>query len=376
MFDKTESSFIFRLGFRFTDLEVLVAANFEDHTFMATDSLDELVAKGFIVGAEVVLARRITCEFGPKKFRKDVNKGTQGTIKGISGTKPVVRFTAQVGKHEFSTDVALSAVALQLKSDAVKEHRDAEAKAKPTALAKFPFLEKEGDIAPIEVISDWENLQCSKDDKVSLWGVQGTVAFALRNLQQCGEAPLTDKDILIVRRGQTVEVWTLRAFKAGALLMTPETTEIKPRFWTKDRGAIVRGSERLTPGKDRRPLVLDGRIRGAIAQNKSFSMFWMVQRSDDDTEHNMVMEYPVVTASVDVSLGSIKRKISNDWPKDMFPQCPILINPKKIDASKRLVTAEDEELKELSETTTSEAIKDKETAERAAKAAKKDAKDA
>ena len=57
-----------------TSRQVLAAANFESHKFV--NSVEEkFAAAGFTVGVAVELARRVTHEFGPKKVRKDVEKG-------------------------------------------------------------------------------------------------------------------------------------------------------------------------------------------------------------------------------------------------------------------------------------------------------------
>ena len=218
---------------------VLIAANFKDHAFSAssTDALDDLVKAGFVVGAEVVLLRRITTEFGPKKLRKDLGKGTPCIIKGVADGKPVVRFTVQVGKFEHSADVAVQPLNLQLKAEhdaasaAVASHGPLPVHTSAKAIATYPFLavgDGAGDEG-VEVVGGWTEQLASNDEKYQMWALLGTVGFMLRNLAESADE-IGEKDILVVRRKGVTELWTLRDFKAGSILCVPDTTDIKPRF--------------------------------------------------------------------------------------------------------------------------------------------------
>ena len=42
--------------------------------------------------------------------------------------------------------------------------------------------------------------------------------------------PLTSTDILIAHSGKKIELWSLVAWKAGGLVLTPYTAEVKDRY--------------------------------------------------------------------------------------------------------------------------------------------------
>ena len=65
---------------------MLVAANFEGHAFIKI-GVEEFVAAGFIVGANVVVAKRFTVEYDPdksKNLRADVTIGTELSVTGYA----------------------------------------------------------------------------------------------------------------------------------------------------------------------------------------------------------------------------------------------------------------------------------------------------
>ncbi len=174
--------------------------------------------------------------------------GTPCTIKGVADGKPVVRFTVQVGKFEHSADVAVQPTNLQLKAEhdaantAVASHGPLPAHASAKATATYPFLavgDGAGDEG-VEVVGGWTRQLASNDEKYQMWALRGTVGFMLRNLAESADE-LVEKDILVVRRKGVTELWTLRDFKAGTIVLVPDTTAIRPRFWDE-------GSQRHSEG--------------------------------------------------------------------------------------------------------------------------------
>ena len=80
------------------------------------------------------------------------------------------------------------------------------------------------------------------------------VVWAMHMLNLNISAP-TAADFLVVKRGKHIEVWTLKSWPVNKLIMVPFTTEIKDRYWTQNRSALVEASM-LQKGKH---LVMDGR---------------------------------------------------------------------------------------------------------------------
>ena len=107
----------------------------------------------------------------------------------------------------------------------------------------------------------------------------------------------------------------------------------------------------MTPYRDKRPLVLDGRLKGSIGEGKVHALLWLVQRSDKLSECSLTLEYPEVDVTVNVKIenGKLKRKWAHVWGAGELPRCPILTNNAKISANTRLVAREGVDLKVLSE---------------------------
>ena len=338
-----------------------------------------MIKLGFFIGTKVVLARRVTHEFGPSKFRKDVPKGYATSIKGMAGGKPVVRLEAMVGKKTFGADVSLKLECLALPAKAKAEHdSDSDDKADDVGknkkvFKKYPWLEvKSGDNATlrVEVIPAWQKRLMDTDTYVIHKRVESKVGMVLQSLRNSFPT-LGPDDIMICTRGDSYELYTLKEFKAGSLVLTPDSTEIKPRFWTANRGAICRGTEKLLGGKDRRPLVLDGRVRSSIAEDKTFALFWVVGRTEEAKKANLVIDYVKVTGEVQVSLKTLADKLSHEIKDDDLPEIPVLINPKKIAKHTLLLAEYDLGLKALMEQNAKDATKEKEKKEAEKKEAEK-----
>ena len=96
-----------------------------------------------------------------KTNRKDIAKGSMGTISGIATNKPVLAFEAQHNGAAMSADVAVNLNNLEICSDS--GGGDA---AKPVAIAKATkvkgcdFLQNDG-TSTYEVVEKWEKLSGS-----------------------------------------------------------------------------------------------------------------------------------------------------------------------------------------------------------------------
>ena len=110
-----------------------------------------------------------------------------------------------------------------------------------------------GDDDTINVIKGWERFLMNHDQYAIQSKVQAKITFAIENINATFGA-LTEKDLLVVSRNGSYELWSKRDFAPRTLVLVPDSTEIKPRFWTTSRGAVCKGSDKLLKeAKDRRP---------------------------------------------------------------------------------------------------------------------------
>ena len=153
----------------------------------------------------------------------------------------------------------------------------------------------------------------------------------------------SQKDLLIVKRKTEYEVWTLKDFKAGSLMLAPVSSEIKQRFWTAGRAAIVKDTF-----KDN-PMVIDGRIRAAFDSKCSFGLFWLVTREKTDKAKNINMEIQYVKAKRTLELEMLDNTIAKIEGDSEQPSIPVVVNKEKVKKHTRLVAGIDTALKRLHE---------------------------
>jgi hypothetical protein len=88
--------------------EVIEAANFEKHEFKPTLSA-QLAEQGYHIGAKVKLVRRVSVKCGKAsdKFRKDLQEGKVGVVKGAT-KDDMVAVTFEVRFHIHTHTVGTS----------------------------------------------------------------------------------------------------------------------------------------------------------------------------------------------------------------------------------------------------------------------------
>ena len=92
------------LKLRAAFLEVIVASNFKDDKFV-TNVSDDLVAQGLYIDRVVYSNKRITAEFGPNKFRRDLVVGTARIVKGVANDNcPIVAFAIEINGKEYPSN--------------------------------------------------------------------------------------------------------------------------------------------------------------------------------------------------------------------------------------------------------------------------------
>ena len=110
----------------------------------------------------------------------------------------------------------------------------------------------------LRVVEDWDKKKPDADVEWTLLGLKSMIGTNMKLLSQVVPA-LSSKDLCVCIRDTTIEVWTMRAFDAETLLLVPETSEYKDRYWTAQRCVWLENSPNLHP--NHKHMVLDGRLR-------------------------------------------------------------------------------------------------------------------
>ena len=163
----------------------------------------------------------------------------------------------------------------------------------------------------------------------------------------------TDKDFLVVNRlrkdgkEHTQEVWTLKQFKAGELILAPVSHILVDKLWTKQACASVLMPERGPfAWPTRRTVAFDGRYKGPIDKEGRGSLFWSVSRTEDASKANLILDTCHVSfTAVDVTLPLAKRQRLSYHQKDS-PHISVLVNHKVIKKNTLLVALEDKTVKQ------------------------------
>ena len=214
----------------------------------------------------------------------------------------------------------------------------------------------------IVIVKNWDDRLMANDPEFKAEYVKAQIKFVVENVCACVNTYGPD-DLLIVKRDSTFEVWTLKAFKPGELVFVPETSEIKPRFYTVGRSVIARNTADPTFNKGSRPFVIDGRVRGNPAPDSktAFSLFWLVQRVGADApDVNMVVKH--VTCNIQASIKLGDRNMPCTWPATSLPEIPVMTNVGKLAKHTRLIVSEDQDVKALFEQQHKESLKEEDAA--------------
>jgi hypothetical protein len=339
-----------------------VPANFEGHKFSKT-AAHTLSEAGFHVGDVVVIKRRITAEFGPKKTRADVAKNTTTFIKGVTDDGlVVVSLEKTIGKVEHKCDYAIKLDNIKHQQVKGKAAVKADDKTGPGAKAGFPCLDKVETKTELIVCKTWAGNQTMNDAKSKNGYLTSSMAHFMFNLMR--KLPVyEDKDFIVCKRDGAYEVWTARAFKAKQILFAPCTTEYKDRFWTQGRAVILGNTAELNYEKTNKSFVADGRLRNQVENTeRPFALFWIIPRSKEEKDWTMMQEMTEVSVSYSLKLPQELVAETIEHGADTLPQIPILFNPKDLKKNVPLIAPFDSALKELGDKNTKDMM-DKKAAE-------------
>ena len=195
-------------------------------------------------------------------------------------------------------------------------------------------------------ISMWRDIQMHFGTRVFCNQVKyaiGMTTAALMHTSSCLKT-FGPEDLVLCIRDKKVEVWTNRAFKANELILGPDTTEIKDRYFTHNRSVRVPGSQNQLPqnkekGMEAKALVLDGRLRSAPdkAKDRPFSLFFCVGKAALAKDANMDFTTTDLSITFTLKLPGAKVASSSTLGNSQAPQVPIMHNPQKIPAKTKLL---------------------------------------
>ena len=102
---------------------------------------------------------------------------------------------------------------------------------------------------------------------------------------------------------------------------------------------------------------------------RPFCLFFAVERTDDQNEANLSVEYTSLRLETKVTLpnGCGKREFSTTCEDEKVPQIPVMFNPKPLQKGTRLMVSHDVDLKRLCDDMAKKAAADS-TAKRSKKA--------
>ena len=194
--------------------------------------------------------------------------------------------------------------------------------------------------------------------------------FLLRcRIGECLEALMeslptfSDRDLQVVHRKTEKgvwkdELWTKRDFEPQELMLAPVSSQLKETNLMAAAHAVVALPKQ---GKGSHPdstsLALDGRGRTSMAQKGSIdpeehlgSFFWVVGRTSQQKEANMVMENVCFESTCKVSLPGPKRRKTSPVQRDSheMPVLPVLMNKKALPKHTKLLVFLPEKKKDAS----------------------------
>jgi hypothetical protein len=369
-----ESQFLDRLGYK-TDLGPGVVVDCSPEKAMGAPLA---MARLFSAGDVVAVLRRSSWPCPSKaniEHRKDICVGTQGTVMGHDGLDlPIVSVTVTDNGAPRILVHSIKASDLQhfdkysfekavTETDSAKSNLDKkEVEDKRLTPKGFEWLNahlEASDRTSVEV-TQWHKMQQDSSQDDVLYDTKGEVVYLMGVLAQIAPQ-LTEEDITFIHRAskdigapRKVELWAKRAFAPFELVLVPYTHEIKDRFWTKGRCAMLRTSKGLAALLGNKTLALDGRLRADFhvpqkddkrQEVRRGSLFFCVQRTLVKKEANLVLSYAKPSLNVSVTMPG-KKKVSKQ-ERNSEIEIPLLTNTGAIKAHTLLVAMDDVALNEV-----------------------------
>lgn len=326
---------------------------------------------GFKRGDEIKVIRRFSAavpKAGSEEFRRDIQVGTSGIIQGFADDAHehlLVAFNMKLPGKKDLNEVICTALPRNLvlaecfealnekgEHDTAEEPREQK---KATALTPKGFQWLNGHLdedlrTKVIIERQWDKLEDHTGALQRTWFLKAKVSVAMAALKE-SLPEFGPSDFVVCHRTRPkgppiTEVWTSRDFGAREIMVAPLTTEVKEGLWTKTSSVFL-GMPQAGPGKhpEGKLLALDGRGRSSLssaevsdASEHRGNLFWVIQRTSEKSEANLVLEQMTWSASFSLGFASGKRrKAEVSWPSEDLPRLPLLTNPKAIKAHTRLI---------------------------------------
>ena len=320
--------------------------------------------RSFQEGDEVAVVRRFTWSIGTKAepdFRKDVNPGTFGIIKGFcdrEGRQVLLEVSLKIAGRLQTITKACAPRNLQHKAEyLMQQGENAEAPEPvetPGSSSSGPVLSKameflQMDSQPSEVLVEprFKPLLADYDSLTQAMCLKSRIGVGLEALHEV-LPKYTEKDFLVVHRKDLKgvwksEVWTKRDFEKHEILLGPWTSQIKEQRFTAAAHAVLG----LPPfGRGAHPesltMALDGRCRSQLAskdmidpEEHTGSLYWAISRTQDLKKANLEPELFKFQMDLKVSCaGPVAKKLKSQsavsWDPSELPSFPVLVNKKAI----------------------------------------------
>ena len=324
----------------------------------AAEEKAEAPRPSFKVHDVVTFTRRMSLPMAlpdNKDFRKDVREGADAEIASLaddahkSKTEVIVQVMHKGTFHSIRAWVPSANLTLAVddpkKSDA--PGTDADPGLGPAIVNGDPFGKE------VESLEDWDDLIDSASPAANMFAMKAQTSFVMKLVHDLVPALVPDKDVQVIHRANAVgakrsEVWTLRDFAPGELIIAPWTHEVKDRLYTTGLSVSLRTPEGSVPGN--RVLALDGRNRNHLCHQNIRkhvpgalgNLFWVVQRTTERAKANLVLEYCHASTRSDPLSVSIAGKTHQvKLKQNSLPQVPVLVNKKAVPAETMLVAFDD-----------------------------------
>ena len=235
--------------------QAIEVVNIRGHQEIKNEFVGELLAKGYYIGRKVKLTRRISLNMAVDESNEtkyaDVAKFHPGFVQGMLNGLPVISFNVKFrGGEERNATACVKPENLSFdvgdepSSSSGLTGTKGSGGGGGTKIKGFEFLKKDDD-ETIVVHKKWVANSATVAVETKLRNLHSRLGMALASLMD--EAPkYSESDLhVIVRNGKT-EVWTAKDFPAHGLVLVPETTEWKDRYWCQGSSALVKyGTMRL-----------------------------------------------------------------------------------------------------------------------------------
>ena len=312
-----------------------------------SEVLDAIGKNKFKRGDIVTVWKRMTWKIpvnGNPDYRKDIVKGTQGTIAGWADSEnKQVLVEVQLDLPDGPRQVTYACAPKNL-----LQTKDFEAIASEEAAEiEQPAAEDSGSSASVpewalgtsqaQDVTIQEQLgQMSEFDAlVRTFWLKSRIGVALQAIAE-SLPTYSDQDLVIVKRLNCkgvprAELWTKRAFDPYTLVLAPISSAIKDTHLMNSANCTIglpkHGWGAHPEGK---ALALDGRMRASTDDDVRGALFWIVSRTSEASSANMVHE-PIAT-KVDLSfqMPGKRRKTAVAWSPSEMPCLPVLVNTKAI----------------------------------------------